>query len=355
MTTPEEHQQEPVAGAPQAATTRDCERCGAGATADQEWCLGCGARMSPAVDRLPGLRAAAVTVAAAVLLAGGAAAAAYAALSNDASTTAQAPATASGTPVPQTTAAPVPPAVGTTPPAPAVTPPAGAEDDDTTALDDADADADDTTDLDTDTDTGADDADTDTSSSDSGSSGSSGGSSGSSSGSGSSGSSGGSSGSSGSGGGGSTTTTPSGPLTFGSGSLYDPDGVLADKGDDGAAIDGRTSTVWKFSLAAGKTGGFGYVLDFTSPTTVKTLTLRAATKGMVVKVLGTTKRDLPPDALDLGWDALTSETPISGSSTKLALKDAAGRTRKYRHVLVLVTTAPGTPAAGEIAEISGTS
>ncbi|MCK9250516.1 MAG: hypothetical protein M0P31_16265 [Solirubrobacteraceae bacterium] len=340
MTAPHEHEQDPVADAPSAAVARDCERCGAGATADQEWCLGCGARLTPAVERLPGLRAAAVTVAAAVLLAGGAAAAAYAALSNDASDVAQAPATASGTPVPQATTPAVPPAVGTTPPASPTAPPADVEpdedEDDTAALDDEDVEDDDTTDLDAGA--GDDDADADDGS-DAGSPSPTTSTR-------------------------TTTTTtrttttaksPSGPLSFGSGSLYDPDGVLADKGDDGAAIDGKTSTSWKFTLNEGKAGGFGYVLDFATPTTVETLTLRNATKGMVVKVLGTTQRDLPPDALDLGWDALTSETPTRSGSTKLSLKDAAGRTRKYRHVLVLVSTVPGTPAAGEIAEISGTS
>jgi hypothetical protein len=96
------------------------------------------------------------------------------------------------------------------------------------------------------------------------------------------------SGSSGSGSGGGTTSTtktttttkePSGPLVFasGQGTIYDPNGVAADKGDEGNAIDGRTGTTWKVVLADGQTGGLGYVLDFDDPATLKTLRINTKT------------------------------------------------------------------------------
>lgn len=334
MTTPDGQQHQETPAVEPGATVRACERCGTVCSADQEWCLSCGVRMTEMNQRLPGLRAAGMVVALAVLLAGGAAAASYAALQNDPRTTAAvptAPAVTPPAPTPSTTDpaavtppptadTTIPPAVDTTPPA-SVDPPKAAKTPKTTT----------TTPPITPPATG---------------SGSSGGGSGS---------------GSGSGGGGSTTTTTTttekdppppttGPVTFasGQGSLYDPAEVVADRGEEGNAIDGDTSSAWKVTLNEGATGGFGYVLDFDDATALKSLTIYTPTDGLAVKVLGTTKSTLPPDAEDLGWDALSSETTLSGAKKgkTISLKEVGGRNRKYKHVLVWITTVPAAAAAG---------
>ncbi|MFA9217689.1 MAG: hypothetical protein ACEQSK_11365, partial [Sphingomonadaceae bacterium] len=77
--TPPEHPHA-TSDATTANMVRVCDRCGTVCSADQEWCLNCGVRMTEPSQRLPGLRATGLVVALAVLLAGGAAAASYAAL-----------------------------------------------------------------------------------------------------------------------------------------------------------------------------------------------------------------------------------------------------------------------------------
>jgi hypothetical protein len=144
-------------------------------------------------------------------------------------------------------------------------------------------------------------------------------------------------------------------VTFakGQGSLYDPDGVVAERGEEGAAIDGSTSKAWTVTLSDGQSGGFGYVLDFDQATALKSLRIYTPTDGLVVKILGTTKTSLPPDALDLGWDTLAGETTLKGASggKRLTLSEVGGRNRKYKHVLVWFTDVPGSPASARINEI----
>jgi len=324
----------------QAAPTavRACERCGAVCGLDQEWCLNCGVRLTPMSQRLPGLRTTGVAVVLGVLLAGGAAAASYAALKGDARSAANAPAATSGTPVaqaPPTVTDPLPPSVTTAPPA-TTTPKATAT---TPKASGSTSSAEPESDEDATGDAGA---------------------------------------STGGSGGGTTstpkTTTPSAisgdggtssdvgrtsgalqAVTFakGQGSLYDPDGIVADRGDEGAAIDGSKSTSWKATLAAGQVGGFGYVLDFDRATALRRLRIYSPTDGLVVKILGTTKTELPPDALDSGWDALATETTLKGASKGkgISLREVGGRNRSYKHVLVWITTAPGTPASAQIDEL----
>ncbi|MEV4423116.1 hypothetical protein AB0L40_24525 [Patulibacter sp. NPDC049589] len=356
MSTPPEQQPQGTTDPTSANMVRVCDRCGTVCAADQEWCLNCGVRMTETSQRLPGLRAASLVVALAVLLAGGAAAASYAALRGDARSAANVPAATTGAPVaqaPVTTApaapvAPVAPPVTTTPTTPSTTtktttpppatPPASSG-------------------------SGTSDATPDSGSSGSGSSGSgssgsgSSGSSGSgSSGSGSSGSGSSGSGSSGSGSGSTTTTddTPSGPITFaaGQGSIYDPDSLATDTGEEKNAIDGNAKTAWTITLKDGSTGGLGYVLDFDDATTLKTLTIATGTAGVKVKILGTSKSALPPDVLDNGWDTIASETTLKDGKNKVPLKAVSGAKTKYRHVLVLFTVVPGTPASAEIDEFT---
>ena len=349
VSTPEVPQPHVAPDAPTADMVRVCDRCGTVCSADQEWCLNCGVRMTEAGQRLPGLRAAGLVVALAVLLAGGAAAASYAALRGDARSAANVPADTTGAPVAQapattTPVTPVTPVPSTTasttatttstakksPVAPAA-PPASSGSSGTAPA------------------TGG-------GSSSSGSTGSG------STGSGSTGSTG--SGSTGSGGGTTSTTKtttttkePSGPLVFasGQGTIYDPNGVAADKGDEGNAIDGRTGTTWKVVLADGQTGGLGYVLDFDDPTTLKTLRIATKTSGLKVKILGTTDKALPPDELDSNWDTIASERTLKSGTNAVPLKAVSGAKSKYRHVLVLFTSVPGTPATAEIREFTAVS
>jgi len=335
---------------------RACDRCGTVCSADQEWCLACGVRMSAVSSRLPGLRAAGVVVSLAVLLAGGAAAASYAALRSDTSTTAAAPAGPAGTPVtPSPTPPPVTPAED-----PAIPPPATDEElppvDDSdlgNAEDLADEFENDASDVDLGpdlssgaptappaatppastppADTGNDPTDVTDSPSDS---------------------------DNGNSGGGTktdpktTTETETGPITLasGQGSLYDPLGVIADRGDEGRAIDGNVKTSWQTTLVEAKTGEYGYVLDFDSATALKTLTLHSPTEGLKVKILGTTRKTLPASTTDAQWVELSPLQTLkggSGASTDFKLDDA----KKLRHVLVLIAEAPGTPAASQINEI----
>jgi len=316
---------------------RVCDRCGTVCSADQEWCLNCGVRMTEASQRLPGLRAAGLVVALAVLLAGGAAAASYAALRGDARSAANVPAESTGAPVAQApvTPAPVTPApTATTPPA-VTTPPATS-----TAKKAPSAPA----------------TPAPASPSSSGTAPATGG-------------------STGNGGGGSTSTptttstTPtttstttttedsSGPVVFasGQGTIYDPNGIAADKGEEGNAIDGSNGTSWKVVLAEGQTGGLGYVLDFDDPTALKTLKIRTGTDDLKVKVLGTTKSALPKDELDSGWDTIATERTLKSGSNTVPLKAVSGAKSKYRHVLVLFTSIPGAPATAVIREFTASS
>lgn len=350
---PEGQQPQETAAAVDGGMVRACDRCGTICSADQEWCLACGVRMSPVSSRLPGLRAAGVVVSLAVLLAGGAAAASYAALRSDTSTTAAAPAGPAGTPVtPSPTPPPVTPAED-----PAALPPVDEElppieGPDTDVPDDLEeppaADPDLGPDLSADlpsdpvvpdtsgdvpADTGGDATDatdsTDTRTDTGTGSGS------------------------GSGKGDKTKTEDqTGPieLASGQGSLYDPDGIVEDRGDESRAIDGNVKTSWRATLGEGKTGEFGYVLDFDSATALKTLTLHSPTKGLKVKVLGTTRSTLPETTTDAQWVELAPLTTLkggSGASTDFKLDGA----KKLRHVLVLITETPGTPAVSQVNEI----
>ncbi len=357
VTMPEgQHPQEPAA-AVDGGMVRACDRCGTICSADQEWCLACGVRMSPVSTRLPGLRAAGVVVSLAVLLAGGAAAASYAALRSDTSTTAAAPAGPAGTPVtPAQTPPPVTPA-----PDPATTAPPVDEElppvEDLPPVDDADlgddfddepadpdlgpdlsadlpadpvvpdtsgdvppvdagGDATDATDTDTGTDTTT-DRDTGAGAADE-----------------------------------ADSADETGPieLASGQGSLYDPDGIVADRGDEGRAIDGNVKTSWRATLVEGKTGGFGYVLDFDASTALKTLTLHSPTEGLKVKILGTTRKTLPATATDAQWVELAPLKTLkggAGASTDFKLDGA----KKLRHVLVLIAETPGAPARSQVNEI----
>jgi hypothetical protein len=350
VTTPEGQQPQETPAAADGGMVRACDRCGTICSADQEWCLACGVRMSPVSSRLPGLRAAGVVVSLAVLLAGGAAAASYAALRSDTSTTAAAPAGPAGTPVtPAQTPPPVTPAEdpATLPPVDEELPPIEDAPDLGDDLDDEASDVDlgpdlsadvpadpvtppdtsgdlppvdsgsgDTTDATDGTDTSTDSgSDTDTE----------------------------------------TETKPedtSGPieLASGQGSLYDPDGVVADRGDESRAIDGNVKTSWRATLAEGKTGEYGFVIDFEAATALKTMTLHSPTAGLKVKVLGTTRATLPETTTDAKWVELAPLKTLkggAGASTDFKLDGA----KKLRHVLVLVTEAPGTPAASQINEI----
>lgn len=353
---PEGQQPQETAAAVDGGMVRACDRCGTICSADQEWCLACGVRMSPVSTRLPGLRAAGVVVSLAVLLAGGAAAASYAALRSDSSTTAAAPAGPAGTPV---TPSPTPPPVTPAEDPAAVTPtdeelPPIEGPDTSSALEDPATDPDLGPDLSADlpsdpvvpdtsgdvpADTGGDatdatdstDTGTDTST-DTGSGGGKG---------------------SGSGNGDKTSTEDqTGPieLASGQGSLYDPDGIVEDRGDEGRAIDGNVKTSWRATLGEGKTGEFGYVLDFDAATALKTLTLHSPTKGLKVKILGTTRGTLPETTTDAKWVELAPLTTLkggAGGSTDFKLDGA----KKLRHVLVLITETPGTPAVSQINEI----
>lgn len=349
VTTPEGQQPQETPAAADGGMVRACDRCGTICSADQEWCLACGVRMSAVSQRLPGLRAAGVVVSLAVLLAGGAAAASYAALRSDTSTTAAAPSGPAGTPVtPSQTPPPVTPAED-----PAVTPPPvddelppiedpGDLGDDPAADPDlgpdlsADVPSDPVTPPDTSgdvppADSGGDATDA-TDSTDGGTDTSTDG--------------------------GTDTKTEtepkdtSGPieLASGQGSLYDPDGVVADRGDESRAIDGNVKTSWRATLAEGKTGEYGYVLDFEAATALKTMTLHSPTAGLKVKVLGTTRATLPETTTDAKWVELAPLKTLkggAGASTDFKLDGA----KKLRHVLVLITEAPGTPAESQINEI----
>lgn len=352
MSTPPEHPHSAPTDVPSGSMVRVCDRCGTVCSADQEWCLNCGVRMTEASQRLPGLRAAGLVVALAVLLAGGAAAASYAALRGDARSAANVPSETTAGPV---AAAPAPaPAV---PPAPAApipaTPPAVKGD--KTAKTPAPA-----------TPPALADAGPSAPSGSGGGSSSAGGpggaaGSGSSGGSGSTGGSGGSggsgaSGSSGSGSSDSSTRTrsdePSGPVVFasGQGTIYDPRGIASDKGEEGNAIDGSTSTSWTVKLSPGKSGGLGYVLDFDDPTALRSLRVSTRTAGLEIKVLGTTKSALPKDELDSNWDTIASDRTLKSGSNSVPLKAVSGAKSKYRHVLVLFTSVPGSPATAVIRE-----
>lgn len=343
-----QHPQETAAAA-DGGMVRACDRCGTICSADQEWCLACGVRMSPVSSRLPGLRAAGVVVSLAVLLAGGAAAASYAALRSDTTTTAAAPAGPAGTPV---TPSPTPPPVtpseeqAALPPVDEELPPIEGPDTSGDLEDpalDPDLGPDTSADLpvtppDTSgdvppADTGGDATDaTDDPGTDTGTDTGSG---------------------SGSGKGDKTDTgNETGPieLASGQGSLYDPDEIVADRGDESRAIDGNVKTSWQATLAEGKTGEFGFVLDFEAATALKTLTLHSPTKGLKVKILGTTRGTLPETTTDAKWVELAPLKTLkggAGASTDFKLDGA----KKLRHVLVLITEVPGTPAVSQINEI----
>lgn len=343
-----QHPQETAAAA-DGGMVRACDRCGTICSADQEWCLACGVRMSAVSQRLPGLRAAGVVVSLAVLLAGGAAAASYAALRSDTPTTAAAPAGPAGTPVtPSPTPPPVTPAEdqAALPPVDEELPPIedpGLGDTLDDPVTDPDLGPDASADLPADpvvpdtsgdvppADTGGDATDaTDDPGTDSGTGGKTD-----------------------TGTGDKTETEdPTGPieLASGQGSLYDPDGIVTDRGDESRAIDGNVKTSWQATLAEGKTGEFGYVLDFDAATALKTMTLHSPTKGLKVKVLGTTRATLPETTTDAKWVELAPLKTLkggAGASTDFALDGA----KKLRHVLVLVTETPGTPAVSQINEI----
>lgn len=352
---PEGQQPQETAAVVDGGMVRACDRCGTVCSADQEWCLACGVRMSPVSSRLPGLRAAGVVVSLAVLLAGGAAAASYAALRSDTSTTAAAPAGPAGTPV---TPSPTPPPVtpsedqAALPPVDEELPPVEDPADLGDSLDEAASDPnlgpDTSADLpvtppDTSSDlppadTGGDATDA---TDDPGTGTDTGTDTGSGSGSG-----------KGDTGGKTDTGNETGPieLASGQGSLYDPDEVVADRGDESRAIDGNVKTSWQATLAEGKTGEFGYVLDFDAATALKTLTLHSPTKGLKVKILGTTRGTLPETTTDAKWVELAPLKTLkggAGASTDFALDGA----KKLRHVLVLITEVPGTPAVSQINEI----
>lgn len=372
VTTPE-GQQPQETPAVDGGMVRACDRCGTICSADQEWCLACGVRMSPVSSRLPGLRAAGVVVSLAVLLAGGAAAASYAALRSDTSTTAAAPAGPAGTPVtPSPTPPPVTPAedpAATLPPVDEELPPIEDAPDLGDEFDDAPADVDLGPDLSADLpsdpavpDTSGDlppiddggDATDATDSTDTGTGSGAGTGSGSSTGSGSGTGSGGSKGGEG---GKADTQDKTGPieLASGQGSLYDPDAIVEDRGDESRAIDGNVKTSWRATLGEGKTGEFGYVLDFDTATALKSLTLHSPTKGLKVKVLGTTRAALPETTTDAKWVELAPLKTLkggAGASTDFKLDGA----KKLRHVLVLIAETPGaetpgTPAVSQINEI----
>jgi hypothetical protein len=358
VTSPEV-QQVPEAREIEAGTmVRVCERCGTVCSTDQEWCLSCGVRLTEASQRLPGLRAAGLVVALAVVLAGGAAAASYAALRGDSRTAADVTTDASSpavTPPPATPPAapttPVTPPTTTTVPPAGITPPSSVPDTAPIKPEKTPKVKTPTTPktpsvpvapvVPPSTPSGSGSSGSSSSGSSSGSSGSSSSGSGSKSGSGSSGS--------------KDDASQTGPVTFapGQGSIYDPDGLVADRGVEGNAIDGDLKSSWKVTLNAGATGGFGYVMDFDDPAVLKTLKIVTGTDGLVVKVYGTKKTTLPPDQLDLGWDTLTSDTTLdaSASGTTLKLKAVSGAVKKYKHVLVWITQAPGTPAAAQIKEL----
>lgn len=331
MSTPSEHPHSAPTDTPSGSMVRVCDRCGTVCSADQEWCLNCGVRMTEASQRLPGLRAAGLVVALAVLLAGGAAAASYAALRGDARSAANVPAettpgpvAAAPAPAPAAPVAPVATAPTPAPPVTTATTPKKPKKETAPATPPA--------------------------TSDSGSAPSTG-------------DSGTNSGSNGSGTTTSqTTTTPtttattpaeeSGPVEFasGQGTIYDPKGIAADKGEEGNAIDGRTGSAWKVVLAPGQTGGLGYVLDFDDPTALKSLKIASGTAGLKIKVLGTTKSALPPDELDSNWDTIADGRTLKSGSQTVPLKAVSGAKSKYRHVLVLFTTVPGSPATAVIRE-----
>jgi hypothetical protein len=323
---------------------RACDRCGTVCAADQEWCLNCGVRMTEASQRLPGLRTAGLVVALAVLLAGGAAAASYAALRGDARSAANVPADTTAAPVavaPTSTAAPVVPIT----PAPTTTAPT------TTAKKSAPssvAPAPSTP-----------SAGTGSATADPGTAGSTGSTD--------------SAGTTGDSGGGSTggttsddddkdtttttTTTEeetSGPIVFanGQGTIYDPDDVAADEGVQANAIDGSTKTSWTVELNPGATSGLGYVLDFDPATALKSLKIASGTAGLRIKVLGTTGSKLPPDVLDNRWETIASERALKSGANTVPLKAVSGAKSKYRHVLVLFTTIPGSPATAVIREFT---
>lgn len=345
VSTPTEQQPEGTPEPVAADMVRACDRCGTVCAADQEWCLNCGVRMTEASQRLPGLRTAGLVVALAVLLAGGAAAASYAALRGDARSAANVPADTTAAPVavaPTTTAAPVVPVT----PAPTTT-----SSTTTTAKKSPSVPAPSAPSAGT----GAATPDT------GGATGSTGGGTGSTGG-----STGGGTGSTGGGTGSAdpddddTTTTeeedptPSGPIVFasGQGSIYDPGDVAATTGDQAKAIDGSTGSTWKVVLKEGQTSGLGYVLDFTPATALKSLRIASGTAGLRIKVLGTTQSTLPPDALDNGWETIASDRTLKEGPNSVPLKAVSGAKSKYRHVLVLFTTVPGTPATAEIREFT---
>ncbi len=359
VTSPDEKQLQETPDAAAGTMVRACDRCGTVCSTDQEWCLNCGVRMTEPSQRLPGLRAAGLVVALAVLLAGGAAAASYAALRGDTRSAANVPS--------ETTPAPVAQAPAATPPAtPPATDPAP-----TASIPDT-APAPDTSDLDT---SGADDLADDTAPDlDAGDTGAA-------------------TPSPAPSGGGATdagadaaaasaaaaaakkaaddkkaaekkaaedkkkaeeTAPVSGPVVFaaGQGSIYDPNNVVADQGDEAKAIDGSTGSSWKVELEPGEVGGFGYVLDFDPATKLKNVNVVSGTKGATVKVLGTKRSTLPFDAASDGWEPLAGETKLKEGDNVIALKDSGAS--KYKHVLVLVTDTPGSPAALTIREIKAT-
>lgn len=353
---PEGQQPQETAAAADGGMVRACDRCGTICSADQEWCLACGVRMSPVSSRLPGLRAAGVVVSLAVLLAGGAAAASYAALRSDTSTTAAAPAGPAGTPVtPSPTPPPVTPAED-----PAALPPVDEElppieGPDTDVPDDLDAPAADPdlgpdfsadvpsdpvvpdTSGDVPPDTGGDATDAtdagDAPDTDTGSGG-------------------GGTGDKGGKGDKTSTEDQTGPieLASGQGSLYDPEGIVEDRGDESRAIDGNVKTSWRATLGEGKTGEFGYVLDFDAATALKALTLHSPTKGLKVKILGTTRATLPETTTDAKWVELAPLTTLKGGAGGSADFKLDGA-KKLRHVLVLIAETPGTPAVSQVNEI----
>jgi hypothetical protein len=317
VSTPSEPQVQGPTDPAAANMVRVCDRCGTVCSADQEWCLNCGVRMSETSQRLPGLRAAGLVVALAVLLAGGAAAASYAALRGDARKTANLPGpTTTAPPVAQTPAPVAPATPAPAPVAPTATAPptsTGKKAPTTStpkatpapSTGNATPNSSDNGSATTTTATTKTTATTPTTTK-------------------------------------TTPTTPSGPITFasGQGSIYDPDTVASDTGDEGKAIDGSTSTSWKFTLKDGQTGGLGYVLDFDDPTTIRKLKIQTPTAGLEVKILGTSKSALPDDVLDSRWETLSAEKTLKSGSNAIALKAVSGATSKYRHVLVLFTTVP---------------
>jgi hypothetical protein len=110
----------------------------------------------------------------------------------------------------------------------------------------------------------------------------------------------------------------------------------------------------KVTLDPEQTGGFGYVLDFDPATKLKNVNVVSGTKGATVRILGTKRSTLPPDALDNGWDTLADETTLKEGDNVIALQAVSGASNKYKHVLVLVTDTPGSPAALTIRELKAT-